>query len=312
MKSIVLVMLGVLVAAPARAGAEDSLQSAKDLYASAAYEEALAMLTRLGDRTEAPEAGVGVDQYRAFCMFALGRTSEAESIAEAIIRRKPLIQLDPTDASPRIQAMFTSVRQRLLPSLIRERVRTATARFEAKDLAAAESPLLDARQMLAEAEGLGVNDEAFVNLRVLVDGFLQLTRAATPEAPAAPLMATGTGSASPASHGDAPLTSIPAAAAGPRVYSVADEGVSPPTTIDQRMPPISPTMAKITRSAGKTGLVDVIIDETGEVADVIVRRSVHSALDRAVADAARQWKYEPAMKDGVPVQFVKTIAFVGR
>ena len=80
-----LVVALLLAPSPAYLGAEDSLRIAKDLYAAAAYEEALAMLNRLRDEAAAAEAGLAVDQYRAFCMFALGRTAEAES-AQSTLR----------------------------------------------------------------------------------------------------------------------------------------------------------------------------------------------------------------------------------
>jgi TonB family protein len=310
MKPIVLVIGLLLAASPAYPAAEDSLGVAKDLYASAAYEEALAMLNRLDEAAGAGDAARVVDQYRAFCMFALGRTSEAESMAESVIRREPLAPLDPADASPRIQTMFTGVRRRLLPSLIRERFREAKASFDIKDFSAAESPLVNARHLIAQAEELNVNDQALADLRVLVEGYLQLIRAATPEETAASRIAMDGADATP----PPPDTqSTPASApASRRIYSVADEGVSPPITIDQRMPPIPVALAKITRSAGRTGIIDLVIDETGAVVDVIVRVSIHAALDRLVAETASRWRYEPAMKDGTPVQFVKTIAFVGQ
>jgi TonB family protein len=163
--------------------------------------------------------------------------------------------------------------------------------------------------LIAQAEELKVTDQALADLRVLVEGYLQLIHAATPEETAASRIAMEGADATP----PPPDTqSTQASAPARRIYSVADEGVSPPMTIDQRMPPIPVALAKITRSAGRTGIIDVVIDEAGAVVDVIVRVSVHPALDRLVADTARRWRYEPAMKDGAPVQFVKTIAFVGR
>src|SRR5207245_11635920 len=107
------------------------LSVAKDLYASAAYEEALSTLSRLTD-ARASMAGVArqADQYRAFCLYALGRVSEAESVAESLIRREPLLQLDAADASPRIEAMFVGVQKRILPGLIRERYRESRASID--------------------------------------------------------------------------------------------------------------------------------------------------------------------------------------
>jgi hypothetical protein len=96
------------------------------------------------------------DEYRAFCLYALGRTREAESIAESIIRREPLARLDAADASPRLEALFADVRKRLLPSLIRDRYRAAKSALEQKSLAVAEPQLAEARLMIVEAERLGV------------------------------------------------------------------------------------------------------------------------------------------------------------
>ena len=81
---------------------------------------------------------------------------EAESVAESIIRKEPLTTLDAADASPRLELMFSNVRKRLLPSLIRDRFRTARSALDQKNLAEAEPLLVEARLMIAEAEKLGV------------------------------------------------------------------------------------------------------------------------------------------------------------
>ena len=118
-----LIIGAVLAGTEAVLGAQDPLSAAKDLYASAAYEEALSALNILNSGSSAPEIARQADRYRAFSLFALGRTREAESIAESLIRKEPLAPLDEADVSPRIEKMFTDVRKRLLPSLIRERFR---------------------------------------------------------------------------------------------------------------------------------------------------------------------------------------------
>ena len=91
--------------AATRAAAQDPLGAAKDLYASAAYEEALSALASAREHG-APQLLHQVDQYRAFCLLALGRNPEAESAAESAIQEDPLAPLDPQDTSPRIEAMF--------------------------------------------------------------------------------------------------------------------------------------------------------------------------------------------------------------
>jgi hypothetical protein len=63
-----IVVVGLIAAAAAAATAEQNpLERAKDLYASAAYEEALSTLShrrRVGTPRPAP-----VDEYRAFCLL---------------------------------------------------------------------------------------------------------------------------------------------------------------------------------------------------------------------------------------------------
>jgi hypothetical protein len=41
-----------------------------------------------------------------------------------------------------------------------------------------------------------------------------------------------------------------------------------------------------------------------------MRQSLNSTLDRMVVKTARSWKYRPAMKDGTPVKYLKTMVVV--
>jgi hypothetical protein len=308
----------VLAAAAAGPRAQDPLSAAKDQYASAAYEDALSTLSRM----DGAASGVArqVDEYRAFCLYALGRTREAESIAESMIRREPLARLDAADASPRLESMFAEVRKRLLPSLIRDRFRVARAALEQKSLSGAEPQLTEARLMIAEAERLGVKDYGLAGLSVLVDGFLQLIRSSADQRPAAlPAAATPVASAagrpadqSPAG-GSRPLEPAPApspAAAAARIYSVEDEGVAPPVVIEQRMPAMSVELQAITKASKTSGAIDIVIDETGRVADAAIRQSLNSSFDLLIVRTARSWKYRPATKDGTPVRYRKTLILV--
>jgi TonB family protein len=320
----------VLVATQVGVGAQDSLTAAKDLYASAAYEDALSTLTRLTEGGgAAPDIARQVDEYRAFCLYALGRTGEAESVAETMIRRDPMMKLDSPDVSPRLEVMFSTVRKRLLPSLIRERFKTARTALEQKNLKEAEPQLAEAKLMIADAEKLAIKDEGLADLSVLVDGFLQLVRStadqrqatAQPaaanvpqESPAVtgPVAPANTPRRTEAAPAPAPrrTESAPAAASAPRVYTVDDVGVVPPAVVNQRMPAMTPDLVRITKAMNTSAVVEVVIDEKGDVVDATIIKSVNTSFDNIVISAARRWKYRPALKDGVAVRYVKTLILV--
>ena len=54
-----------------------------------------------------------------------------------------------------------------------------------------------------------------------------------------------------------------------------------------------------------TVVLNVLIDEDGNVAEVEIIRGVTDDLDAAAMRAARSWTYEPALKDGVEVMVWK-------
>jgi hypothetical protein len=329
----------VLIAAGLGLGAQDQLRAVKDLYASAAYEDALATLSRMDSVTAPPEVVREAEQYRAFALYALGRTREAETVAEAIIRKDPLARLDSADASPRLEKMFADVRARLLPALIRERFKTARGALDQKVYDTAKPLLTEARLMIGEAEKLGVKDDGLGDLSTLIDGFLQLIQlesekqtaaaaAVVPEAagapvrPAAPPAAPGPvkpgaappastpGPSRPASAAPASQAPAPANVSGPRVYTIDDEGISPPVALDQRLPALSAAMGAVIKGLHSNGLFDILIDEQGRVLDATVRKSLNASFDALVIRSARSWKYKPAMKDGVPVRYLKTLLLV--
>src|SRR5687768_14198118 len=105
------VVLALVVAAPAAGAAAPDLAEVRELYASASYEEALAAI----DTLEAPNQIEAVEQLRALCLLGLGRTKEAERSLERIVVAKPLYSI-PDDASPRLVSLFKEVRKRSLPT----------------------------------------------------------------------------------------------------------------------------------------------------------------------------------------------------
>src|SRR5262249_25992085 len=115
---------------PARAADQDSLNAARDLYASAAYEEALAVLNRLTDANRTQEDVRAIEQYRAFCLLALGRTADAEHAIEAVIAGEPNFHPAESDVSPRVRAAFSEVRRRMLPGIIQQKYQEAKATYD--------------------------------------------------------------------------------------------------------------------------------------------------------------------------------------
>ena len=296
------------VVAATSVAAQDPLSAARDLYASAAYEDALTTLTRLHEGESATANAEQVDQYRAFCLFALGRSVEAQSVAEALLSKNPLLQLD-SDASPRIAAMFGDVRKKLMPALVRERYRTARAAIERKEFSAAEPQLVYLKRMLDEAEKIGASNEALADLRVLVDGFMDLTHAATARAASPATSSPATPSPAAATVAGA-ARSEPEAKPAPPLYDRNAVDVVPPVTVRQEIPQIPRELTRTMLATVKTATLEVLVDENGNVERAVMRDQLNPIYDRLVLAAARTWKYRPAMKGTTPVKYLKAIAIV--
>lgn len=307
----VLVLTSAMLAGPVRA--QDSLSAAKELYASAAYDEALSALDRL--KAGAPAAvTVELDQYRAFCLFALGRTREAEAVAESVVRADPLVELHAGDTSPRIVALFTDLQKRVLPGLVRERYRTARASMEVADPEATRAELTLVQRLLAKAKTVGAWDDALGDLSVLVDGFLELNRSATERRAAAKPVEPSAAEPRPAEPtavgGVAPkvAAAAPVASARSAIYSALDVKVSAPVVLQQQIPKVPANLALAMRATKRTGIFEVTIDERGRVETALVRESVNPVFDGMVLAAARTWQYQPAKLEGAPVRYLKRIA----
>jgi len=313
MKALLLVGF-VIGASAAGFGAQDPLGAAKELYGSAAYEEALALLARV-DNNGPTELARQVDEYRAFCLYALGRTAEAESVAESLIRKDPMLRLDGGDVSPRIEAMFATIRKRLLPALIRDEYQLGRSARDKKNLAEAEPHLLTARHMLDEARTIGAWDDGLADLSLLVDGFLDLAHAAAVQQPQIALRSEAAPepgrveTSTPVAPTPTRVADLSAGTTdGSRVYDSSDTDVSPPIAIRQAVPAPPPQLLNIMRTnQQRGGLVEVVIDETGAVQDAVMRQSVNAGYDNVILGAARTWRYRPATKAGISVRYRKAI-----
>ena len=61
------------------------------------------------------------------------------------------------------------------------------------------------------------------------------------------------------------------------------------------------TQASIALRSENTLLLGVIVGSDGLLIDVWVKRAIGLGLDQKAVDTVRQWKFQPAMKDGEPV-----------
>jgi protein TonB len=80
--------------------------------------------------------------------------------------------------------------------------------------------------------------------------------------------------------------------------------VRPPTKV-RDVPPVYPAMAQSAHAQGVV-IIEVIIDEQGNVADARVLRSV-PLLDQAALDAVRQWQFTPTQFNGAPTPVLMTV-----
>ncbi len=272
------------------AAAQDVLESVRELYASAEYEEALTALVRLKTDPKARGA-VEIDRYRALCLIALGRSAEADQVIETIVASDPLYQLG-TDAAPRIRAAFSAVRRRLSPGLARSLYAEGKAAFDRKEFSDATQKLERTLSVIDNPDAAGHLELA--DLRTLAAGFLDLSRASLPLAIAAPA-ANGTGNRPAAS----PVT-------------VAAPPPSEPVVVRQDMPKWSAAMAGTLFQSEYRGIVEVEIDERGDVVAASMIEAVHPLYDAALLKAAREWKYGPARRNGQPVETRKRVEVVLR
>jgi TonB family protein len=321
----VLVIAGWAVLAGAQP-AEDSLAAARQLYAAAAYEEAVAMLDRLQQSAGSGAADREISLTRALCLLGLGRDADARGAMEALVDLDPRFEFDPADASPRVREMLRGVRAERLPGIIRQRYAAAKQAFDAKDFALAATGFMDVRELLADP--LIADQGGLADLRTLAEGFGDLSAklqapaspapASPPPAPAPVPAANAAGTApdpappvmSPAAGtagAGSPTAANPAGAAG-----AAPPGASKlvePVAVSQQ-PPAWPPSLGFPRVQGYRGTIMVVIDEAGNVTSARIVESVNRVYDALLIDAALRWKYRPATRDGVPIPFTRLVTVV--
>ena len=284
-----LALVLAIVQAPVQTPAGDAnaeLAAARQLYANAAYDEALERLARVN-----PPPGLAdqVDTYRALCLLALGRSRESEQIIERVLTRNPKYTLDEAEVSPRLVIVFRAVRARLLPVTARNLYSLGRASYEAKKFDVAARQFREVVDLLASEPN---PEPGVADLRMLAEGFLKQIDAATAES---------SNATREIGAGDVSTTGI--------IYSILDRDVIAPVEISRPVPIMdSPPGGK---PGTYQGLVEIVIGETGRVMQVAIRKSIHPSFDADIIAATGYWRFQPATKNGKPVKYRRAYEIIG-
>ena len=263
----------LLLGLPSVAAAQD-IERVKTLYVAAAYEEALAAMPP--DLTG--KARTDLEQYRALCLLALGREDEAVTTIERLVKDHPTYLPSESDTSPRMLTIFSEVRGKLVPDVARQISTEAKDQFDAKNEEGAQAGFkrtLEVIDSLPEADR-----EKLADLRMLADGFLDLT-AAKPAASA---------------RSEAPAAEAP----------TASEEYVGPVPIREQLPVWNPPDSAAMQTE-YVGLLHVVISEEGRVVAATVMKRTHPLYDAAVMRSAKEWTYKPATRGGRPIPSQKSI-----
>jgi hypothetical protein len=273
---------------------QDSLATAQQLYASADYQSALGLLDRLMTASPSGQDRQSIDLYRTLCFVALGRSGDADAVITDMITRDPLYRPMDSELPPRLRSMFTDKRRLLLPSIVQSKYKTAKGAFDVSDYRGAAEGFAEVLNALSDPDIAGpASRPPLSDLRVLAVGFNDLAIAALAPPPVQ----------TPASTSDVrealPTVDVPRL---PKIYDSNDEEIVAPITLKQEMPRF-PRSVLVER----TGVLFIVIDETGGVESAIITESLDRAYDRMLLAATNTWTYQPATRNGIAVKFRKRI-----
>ena len=273
---------------------DDMIDRVKDLYRSAAYEEALAVLEQMA-KDPASAGPVEAREYRLLCLIALERRVEAREAIASMVNADPFYQLSQT--SPRVRTMFKDVRQTLLPSIVQQAYAAAKAAFDRQDPQSG-AQFERVLTLLDDPDVAGV--PTLADLRTVASAFRDLSQAlARRPKPAAPTP--------PVAQEVAATTPPPPVA--PIVYRDGEPDLVVPDALNQALPRwVLPPGLSGRELRDWLGVLEVVIDENGDVVSATLRKSFHPAYDSQLVKAAMSWKYRPARKSGMPVRFLKLIS----
>ena len=276
--------------------AQESIQAAQTLYASASYDEALALLDRLQVQQLPPGDIRSVQQNRVLCLLALGRSQDAEVAIAAVVNADPRYRPDESTASPRVRTAFRDVRVRLLPGIIKTRYNAARGLYDEQRWSEAVPALQEVQSLVTDHDLTDDQRKDVAEYKVLTEGFLKLAEAAAAPPPPPPPAPT-------APAPEPPPVAPPSTVDYDRVFDATDSTVTPPVTIRQEMP----RWIKAALALPGPGAVEITVSKSGAVERATIVQPMVSSYDRQVLDATKNWRYQPAQLDGRPVRFKKQI-----
>jgi len=277
----------ISVAFPVTTDAADaSLAAARDLYVSASYDDALAMLGTLSNGSKSVEERQSIDLYRTLCLFALGKTTEADRVIEAMLLRDPLYRAADEELSPRVENAFQAARRRILPSVIQQKYADAKAAFDKQQWAAASTGFAEVLKSIGDPDiATSAGAPPLSDIKTLASGFRDLAVKSTPPPPPVAKV-----------EPPKPVRQLKA------VYTAEDRDVVAPVAVVQRVPKYPANVTKPLQ-----GVVQFVIDENGAVLTPTMPVSIDMSYDGMVMSAAKKWQYTPAMLDGKPVKYMKRL-----
>jgi TonB family protein len=283
--------------------AQQDLAAARELYTSAKYEEALVALERVKD----PATALATEQYRASCLLALNRRGEAEKAIETIVGLDPFYLPAEDDVAPWIRTAFKEARRKALPAALQRAYTRGKDAYTRKDAEEAMATFAVVLRLLDDPD-LSVDKSAQADMRMVVQGFVDLLHAApaavppAKPAPAAPADASPTEPRTTDEQTAAqPPPSVQASAAAVEPLFDASSGdVIPPVPLKRDVPtwPYGPRPAP-----GTAVVVEIVVRATGTIESIAVRQGAGRFYDQQVIQAAQNWLYRPATRLGQPVRY---------
>lgn len=281
-----------MTAAPVQA--QVSLVKAKELYASASYDEALSMLNALGSAgaSDQGDEAATIAMYRVLCLVAVGRSAEVDVAIDRLVSQHPLYRPPSDELSPRVRTAVSTVRLRLLPSIVQKRYEESKSAYDRGEFAKASVGFKWVLNALADPDiSYLAAQQPLADIKTLSAGLVGLAeKALAPPPPPPPVVAA-----------------VPAPPATPkrdlsRVFTADDSDVVAPVTTRQNMPRFP---GNLTDTA--FGVLEVVIDAAGVVESVRLLDAVHPQYDSVLLTSAKKWQYQPAQLDGTAVRYVKRI-----